>query len=91
MSYHAGSLMITRNRKDAKEVLEIPEILLTTAGRELFQLTQCTWNMEYLQAFSNFLKSKGCQLFYLEGVVALPDGRLRYTNPCSDRAATPVA
>ena len=79
LTYHNGALMVTKNA-DSKKELKIPDILLTTAGKELSRFVQSTLDMEYLQAFSRFLKSENCQLFYLEGVVTLPDGRLVYTN-----------
>ena len=77
--YHNGALMMTRN-PDAKNGLKIPDILLTTAGKELSRFVQCKLHMEYLQAFSKFLQSENCQLHYLEGIAPLPDGRIRYTN-----------
>ena len=79
LKYHSGALMMTKN-PDAKKELKIPDILLTTAGKELSRLVQCGLHMEYLQAFSKFLQSEKCQLHYLEGIVTLPDGRLLYTH-----------
>ena len=79
LTYHSSVLMVT-GKPEAGESLQVPDILLTTAGKELFQLTQCALNMEYLQAFSKFLQSKDSQLFYLEGVASLPGGGLQYTN-----------
>ena len=79
LTYCNNALMVTKNA-DSKKELKIPDILLTTAGKELSRFVQSTLNMEYLQAFSGFLKSENCRLFYLEGVVTLPDGRLAYTN-----------
>lgn len=74
-----GALMMKRN-PNAGEVLEIPEILLTTSGKELLRFAQCQMNMEYLRAFAKFLKSKDCELSYLVGVVPLPGGMIRYSN-----------
>ena len=71
--------MMKRN-PNAGEVLKIPEILLTTSGKELLRFAQCQMNMEYLRAFAKFLKSKDCELFYLEGVVPLSDGMITYAN-----------
>ena len=79
LTYHNGVLMVTKNA-DANGELEIPVILLTTAGKELSRFVESTLNMEYLQAFSGFLKSENCQLVYLEGAVALPNGRVAYIN-----------
>lgn len=72
-------LWITRDEK-ASEVLGIPAAILTTAGRELFQIIECTPTWEYLQAFAKFLKSKNCRLRYLPGGVRLPDGRMQYNE-----------
>ena len=45
--------------------LEIPVVILTTAGQELFHFTQGAVNMKYLQRFSKFLKSKSSNLAYV--------------------------
>ena len=58
LMYHGGPLLVTRN-SDNDGTLIVPDILLTTAGKELSQFVQCSLHMEYLQAFSNFLNSKG--------------------------------
>ena len=76
---HNTALIVTKNAA-AKKELKIPDILLTTAGKELSAVVQTTLNIEYLQSFSRFLKSENCQLFYFEGAVTLPDGRLTYIN-----------
>ena len=78
-THQIGALMVKRN-PSAKEVLKIPEIVLTTAGKELSRFVQCTFHMEYLQALSKFLKSENCELSYLEGVVPLADGRFGYAR-----------
>ena len=79
LPYHSEALMITGS-PEAENVLRIPEVLLTSVGRELFQIVEVRPQRRYLQALSKFLKSKKCGLYYLEGVVPLPDGRLRYAN-----------
>lgn len=79
MNYHGGVLLVTGNSEN-DEALVIPDILLTTAGRELSRFVQCTLHMEYLQAFSNFLNSKNCQLAYLKRATPLPDGKLWYAK-----------
>ena len=86
LSYHASSLMITRNT-DANAVLAIPEILLTTAGRELFQLTQCTWNMEYLQVFANFPKVEELPIVLPGRGCPIARWKTTLRQPCFDRAA----
>ena len=62
----------------APDVLGVPSVVLTTAGRELFQVVEGTPKWEYLQAFAKFLESKNCRLKYLGGGVQLPDGRTQY-------------
>ncbi len=79
VTYQDGVLMISGN-PDADDELEIPAIVLTTAGKELFRIAQCTLHMRYLQSFSRFLQLKSCELSYLEGVRPLPDGTLRYAR-----------
>ena len=78
-SYQNGALLVTRSQK-TNGTLEIPEILLTTAGRELFRVSECTFQMGYLQALSKFLQSNNCQLFYIEGIKELSDDRIAYTS-----------
>ena len=89
------AILVKRN-PGAATPLKVPEIKLTAAGLELFQITQCRPNMAYLQAFAKFLNSQGGELFYLEGVVQLPDGRKRYAkrtfiepNPNQAEGTTP--
>ena len=77
--FHGGALLVTRD-SDNDEALAIPDVLLTTAGKELSRFVQCTLHMEYLQAFSSFLDSHNCQLAYLKGATPLADGRLWYAS-----------
>ena len=77
LRFHLGAIMIDKGPDDSEEI-EIPEVLLTTAGRELCRLIPTTFQLEYLQGFSTFLKTKKCSLSYLESVEYLPDGSLRY-------------
>ena len=79
LPYQNGALLIT-GIQEAPEVLDIPVALLTTAGRELFQIVECTLHWEYLRAFSTCLSSKGSKLEYLVGVEPLPGGMIRYSN-----------
>lgn len=72
-----GCLWIRGDEK-TPEVLGIPAVVLTAAGRELFQLVECTPCWEYLKALARFLESKNCRLHYLSGGVQLPDGRTKY-------------
>ena len=87
---HAVNLLIKGETQDNAE-LKIPVLMLTAVGRELHRLVQCKPPEDYLQDFSSFLKSNGCELFYLEGVTSLPDGKIQYQkstriSPESDQA-----
>ena len=76
-TYHVGVLLIDGEQSVGEE-LKIPEVILTTAGKELSQFVPSSLQMEYLQRFSTFLESKNCKLSYLEGVVPLANGMLHY-------------
>ena len=75
--FHLGAIRIDRTR-DGSEEVQIPAMPLTAGGRELCQIMPTTFQLEYLQRFSAFLKTKKCSLSYLESVEYLPDGSLRY-------------
>ncbi len=79
LTYQYGVLEMTRDAV-AKDVLRLPDILLTTAGKELSQLVRGTLQMEYLMSLSKFLKSEKCQLYYQEGVSQLPVGMVQYAS-----------
>lgn len=78
-AYHRGALQITKGN-DTRESLDIPVVLLTTAGKELCRIAHTTVQMAYLQDFSSFLHQQGCQLWLFESTETLPDGRLKYAN-----------
>ena len=77
--YHDRVLVITKG-PGTKDMLKVPEVLLTAPGRELSYFARGEVQMKYLQAFSEFLRSEDCRLEYLEGVVEMPDGRIQYAN-----------
>ena len=79
VTYQCNALEIARGL-NAEEVLKIPDVMLTTAGKELFSVVRGTdiVQMEYLQDFSRFLQSRNCQLFYLKDTETLPDGQFKY-------------
>ncbi|MDE0077711.1 MAG: DUF2806 domain-containing protein [Caldilineaceae bacterium] len=77
--YHRGALVITKGER-ASENLEIPAVLLTTAGREFFRFAQGTVQMAYLKDLATFLDRSQCQLSLLKRVKTLPDGRLKYSG-----------
>ena len=66
LPYDSGALLIIWNQHSSVR-LTIPDILLTTAGKETCGIAERPFQMEYLQLFSKFLETKKCQLFYLEG------------------------
>ena len=79
LNYLRGALMVTSNDTPSAP-LRIPIIRITSAGRELCKLSLQAVNMDYLRAFSKFVKSKNCRLDYLTNVVHLPDGMIRYSH-----------
>ena len=78
--YQKGMLLITRS-PSPEMTLDIRVAVLTTAGRELSRIAESMFQMEYLQVFAGFLRSKNCQLYCLSDRVTLPDGSVGYTNP----------
>lgn len=79
LAYQDGALLISKDSQTTDRLV-VPDVLLTAAGKELFSLVQCTFRMEYLQAFSRFLKSKDCRLDYLESAQELAGGELSYAR-----------
>ena len=73
-----GACLWIRGDEKTPEILGVPAAALTTAGRDLFQIIECTPTWEYLQAFAKFLESKNCRVHYLAGGLQLPDGRMQY-------------
>ena len=89
-SYHTGVLVVIRENR-SEEKLSIPEVLLTTAGKELLKTVNSVVQMEYLQDLSSFLHSKECRLIYVEEHETLPDGRIGFSSytpiePTADQA-----
>lgn len=70
LTHHGGFLELSKeNRSEkAQRELEIPVVVLTTAGQELSQLAQGYVDMKYLRALARFLKSKGSNLAYTKKV-----------------------
>ena len=79
ISYHNNFLSIVKN-DGASDVLTVPVIQLTTAGRELYQFAKCTPQPEYLRRLSVYLTTQSCELFRLENARQLADGRVVYSN-----------
>ena len=79
LTYQDRFLLLKGNSASG-DVLSVPEVLLTTAGRELLQYVQCVPQWGYLQALSKHLGDKWVKLFHLEGVTLLYNGQLLYSN-----------
>ena len=77
LPYQGDALLITKG-KNALEKLELPAVLLTAAGKELFRIAQGEVHMAYLQDFSTFLQFRGCQLSFVKDVKPLPDGSFKF-------------
>ena len=81
MRYQNGMLVITWEQSGRGEVtFPVKCVVLSSAGKELLQLTHRRPNMDYLRAFSMFLKERNCRLDYLSDVVEQNDGTVSYTN-----------
>ena len=74
LKYHGNGLEISKC-PNAKEMIDIHVFVLTAAGKELLQVVQSATQMEYLQIFSRFLELKNYELFHLEDVTNLSNGR----------------
>ena len=74
---HTINLLIKEKTQGNSE-LKIPVLMLTAAGRELYRFVRCKPHEDYLQAFSTFLQSYDCELFYLEGILLRPGGKIQY-------------
>lgn len=77
---YQGILLKIINEKKAEKETNIPNVLLTTAGRELFRIAECTLQMDYLQSFAGFLRSKNCRLSYAKITEELPGRRFRHAD-----------
>ena len=79
LSYCRNSILMEKGRNTSSK-LDIPQMPLTAAGKELCQLIPTTFQLEYLQGFSMYLKQKNCSLSYIEDVKFGPDGLMRYAK-----------
>ena len=68
------------NEKGTEKDLSVPSVFLTTAGRELSRIAECTLQMDYLRSFAGFLRSKNCQLSYAKVIEELPGGQFRHAD-----------
>ena len=60
--------------------IPIPVIFLTESGKELYHISECIPQMEYLRSFSNFLRKKNCELSYALIIEKIGDGEVKHTN-----------
>ncbi len=58
--------------------VSVPAYPITSAGRELQRVAECTSQADYLRSFSRFLQSKGCELAAAPIIKELPGGRVRH-------------
>ena len=79
LKHHSGVLLITREHEAGAD-LTIPAARLTSIGIELFLVVDGKINVEYLQRFSGFLKSKNCQLTLLLDATLGSDGMISYLS-----------
>ena len=77
---YGSSLLKILNEKGTEKDLTIPSVFLTTAGRELSRVAECTLQIDYLRSFAGFLRSKNCQLSYAEVIEELPDEQFRHAG-----------
>ena len=61
--------------------LDVPNFLLTSAGKELHRFAKYEARMDYLASFSRFLRGKGCELSFAHILEKRPDGSILHTNP----------
>ena len=79
LKHHSGVLLITREHEAGAD-LTIPAARLTSIGIELFLVVDGKIDVEYLQRFSGFLKSKNCQLTLLLDATLGSDGMISYLS-----------
>ena len=77
--YGNNAIIITGGPK-SKDVLQIPEIMLTGAGRELFGIAVPIARMDYLRSLADFLKTEDCTLDYLDGVTPLTSEEISFRS-----------
>ena len=77
--YHSDHLIIERSAR-ANSNLQIPIILLTKAGQELYKIMNPNTQMSYLQKFAEFLHNKHYQLYLKKGFELHPGGTMTHTS-----------
>ena len=77
--YH--NLLLKISPREKQFPLGIPSFPLTSAGKELLQFAECEARMDYLGAFSRWLRSQGFELSYAHVLKRRPDGGLTHSQP----------
>ena len=70
--YQNFILKISRNHGGNK--INVPAVILTLPGQELYRTMEHNFRMDYLESFSKFLHKESCELSYARIVNKLPDG-----------------
>ena len=77
---HKKYILIIISSEETRRRLDIPSVRVTPVGRELYQFVQTRPNLDYLQHFSKFLGSLGCQLYRVDDFRRLHDGTAQYND-----------
>ena len=59
--------------------VDVPDIILTDAGKELCRILEHTPRIDYLQSFSKFLRQHQCELSCAPILQEIPDGSCSYS------------
>ncbi|MXZ20076.1 MAG: DUF2806 domain-containing protein [Caldilineaceae bacterium SB0665_bin_25] len=80
LSYgHSNHLLIER-MQGSEGRISTPAQRLTTAGKELYQVSNPKTHEGYLRDLSTFLRSKNCKLHLLKNSQVLPGGKIKYAK-----------
>lgn len=60
--------------------VNIPIIVVTPPGRELYRIMEHRFRADYLQSLSRFLNEKSCALSFARVIEKLPDGQFTHTS-----------
>lgn len=81
ISIECKNLILQVISKDGQKKVGIPAIILTSSGKELYQIVKCEPHMDHLQSLSTFLSGENCELSYAYYVKEHPDGKNRIFSP----------
>ena len=79
LRYHSGFLIL-KDKDNRHDQLSVPAAQLTTAGRELYQVTNPKPQLQYLEDLSTYLHHMKCQLFSVHNPQILPNGKISYDD-----------